>query len=413
MSAWNRSPFSIFPRMSTFLAWRSIWRGSVSVSVLTIAMLVLVFLNLLFVPALLRGVVDQANRQLVRTLTGNVVVLPAEGQTALADAASVREQLLNLNHVEHVSLRQRAGTEVISVENRSGNFVVEAIDPIDEERVLVTHEHFIEGSSLAAGDRDQIVLGAQVAGAELEDLEFYAASLKNVHAGDQVRVKLMSGQFHIFTVKGIFRVNFPQSDLRGYITRADLDRLMPTTQNVATSMLVKTADGQEQAVINQAQDQLDGVQYQMWSEQAGIIRAQVQSFNLVNNLLSVVALTVGAITIVIITYVDIVNKRRQIGIERAIGIGGGVIVMSYVLKALVFSLIGSVLGSLIFLYVVVPFVQANPFSFPSGPVTLSVDTQDMLQKAWMMLIVGALAALLPAWNAVRTHLVDAIWGPNN
>jgi len=40
----------------------------------------------------------------------------------------------------------------------------------------------------------------------------------------------------------------------------------------------------------------------------------------------------------VITYIDLVNKRRQIGIERAIGIKSSPIVFSYVLKAWAYAL---------------------------------------------------------------------------
>jgi len=83
-------------------------------------------------------------------------------------------------------------------------------------------------------------------------------------------------------------------------------------------------------------------------------------------------LLVAAIAVFIVTYVDLVSRRRTIGIERAIGIGGGAIVLGYVLKAVVFAVVGVVVGGLLFVQVAVPVVAAHPFRFPIGPVSLSV-----------------------------------------
>jgi len=50
----------------------------------------------------------------------------------------------------------------------------------------------------------------------------------------------------------------------------------------------------------------------------------------------------------IVTYVDLVNKRRTIGIERAIGISGRAITLNYLLKAVVFTFFGVLFGAALF-----------------------------------------------------------------
>jgi ABC-type antimicrobial peptide transport system permease subunit len=66
------------------------------------------------------------------------------------------------------------------------------------------------------------------------------------------------------------------------------------------------------------------------------------------HILGLVSALVAAITIFIVTYIDLVNRRKQIGIERAIGVRGGAIVSSYCLKALAYAVVAIALGLLLF-----------------------------------------------------------------
>ena len=49
-----------------------------------------------------------------------------------------------------------------------------------------------------------------------------------------------------------------------------------------------------------------------------IVQDQTATFRLISDILKIISLLMAAITIFTITYIDLVDKRRQIGIERAI-----------------------------------------------------------------------------------------------
>jgi putative ABC transport system permease protein len=119
---------------------------------------------------------------------------------------------------------------------------------------------------------------------------------------------------------------------------------------------------------------------------------------------------VAAITIFIVTYVDLVNKRRQIGIERAIGITGASIVLSYIFRAIFYAVLGILLAALIFVYVVVPLEAHRPFHFPFGDIFLPVNIGYLIISAAILFVVAAVSAFVPAWQTIRTKIIDAIWG---
>ncbi len=140
------------------------------------------------------------------------------------------------------------------------------------------------------------------------------------------------------------------------------------------------------------------------------VQDQVATFNLISDILKIISLAMAAITIFIITYIDLVNKRRQIGIERAIGIRSAPIVLSYVAKACAYALAGIGTGFLLFKYAVTPAVSRHPFHFPNGPVTLATTWGETVSDLIILIIVAILAALIPSLRSVQIKILDAIWG---
>lgn len=150
------------------------------------------------------------------------------------------------------------------------------------------------------------------------------------------------------------------------------------------------------------------LKFQTPEELTAAIQDQIDTFNLINNIMKVMSLLVAAIKVFIITYVDLVNRRKQIGIERAIGITAGALVGSYVVKTTVNAIVGTALGLLIFRLVLVPFVATHPFEFPNGPVELVADPAEALRNIVILIAVAIVSVLIPATWAVRMRILDAI-----
>jgi ABC-type lipoprotein release transport system permease subunit len=195
-------------------------------------------------------------------------------------------------------------------------------------------------------------------------------------------------------------------------TLASLDSAAtPPGVDSATRIVIRTDSGAEASTVQTRLEPLrGGVQFQTPAQLASAIQDQLDTFVLINNIMRVASLLVAAITVVIITYVDLTNRRRQIGIERAIGIRSAAIVGSYVLKSVLTALVGTILGWLLFRFVLMAAVDRHPFQFPSGPVSLELLPQVTRSNVVILLLVAAVAALLPAVRAVRMRIPDAIWG---
>jgi len=396
-------------KVATFLAYKSVARGNVRVLLLTIAMLILVYLNLLFTPALLDGAVETVNDKTINTMSGDVVVQPAGEALAIGNASELVSQIESLNGVSAACARNSLGAD-ISYEGERATTVVYAIDPDQDSKVFQISQNIIEGSYLAPEDTDQILLGVQIAGNDRKNLALYSSSLKSVHVGDRVSVSYVGGVQKQYTVKGIFYTELTQGDLRAYISEKEFVTMNPLMTNKASFIHVKTKDNVKlESVIEEINGVRPGLKFQTWEDYEGFLRSMTDSFKQIIVILRATAFIVAAITIFIVTYVDLVNKRRQIGIQRAIGITGASIILSYIFRAIVYAIVGILAAALIFKYAVVPVEAHYPFHFPFGDVFLPVNISYLISSALILCGVTAVSAFIPAMRMIMTKIVDAIW----
>lgn len=100
-----------------------------------------------------------------------------------------------------------------------------------------------------------------------------------------------------------------------------------------------------------------------WHEFAGILRLIENTLGLVRNIMNAIGLLIAFVIIFVVIYVNIVNKKRQIGVQKAIGIEQNVIVASFVLQAMLYAGTGIILGYCFVRFGLVPYTISNPFRY--------------------------------------------------
>ena len=198
---------------------------------------------------------------------------------------------------------------------------------------------------------------------------------------------------------------------RDALTEAVASPVSAPGPDTVTRVFVRAAAGADVAELEAGIALLrDDVEFQDAAELTAAIQDQITTFRLINDIMRVISLLVAAITVFILTYVELTNRRRQIGIERAIGIRAPAIVASYVLKSAVNALVGVAFGLMAYRVALMPFVERHPFQFPNGEVVLVADPATTRANVLMLLLVAVVAALVPTVNTIRMKILDAIWG---
>jgi len=396
-------------KVAGFLAFTSIRRGNLGIILLTVLILAIVTINLLFVSGLLNGLVDSANNKIRDTYAGDIVIESVTENPLITNIGTVIDEIESIDGVVAVTSRNSLGAEAI-FENERTNCIAYGVSPEREEDVFKISEYIIEGTYLEPDDRDQILLGIQIAGADDSSISLYARSLKKVHAGDNIQVVYANGVQKIYNVKGIFYSEFIQTDIQAYVSEAEFETIEPLVTGKASSIRIKISDeADDAAIIEQVSKIRDGLRILTWEDYAGIVRNMTDSFNVIHAILNVVNLLVAGITVFIVTYIDVTNRRRQIGIQRAIGITPGSIIAAYLLRAIFYAIVAAVVAILLFLYVVMPIEAKYPFHFPFGDVELVTGFSSVSLAVIILLCATVVAAVIPVWMTLRIKILDAIW----
>ena len=393
-------------RVPFFLIWRHLKRGSIWTLLLIIFLMAIAFINLVFVTCLFNGIIASSNTKIIQTFSGNITIYPAKGDDYIEHADKELEKIRRVDGVEAASAHYTVPT-TYKWKNIKLTYRLYGIDPTDEKRVTTINESMTYGRYLDPSDTDSIIIGAQVAG----DEESAYRSFKGIKVGDTITAILPNNIEKKLKLKGIFYANFIESDYQTFITKKTADTLLPSFKNAASSILIKTdGSASETTIINRLKAR--GVKGEMhtWQDSAGIMKSVTKSFTSIDVLLSLVGTLIAAVTIFIVIYIDINNKRQQIGILRAIGVKPYLIWTVYVLQSAVYATAGVTLGTIMFFSILVPYFNAYPFRLPIGDATLIVDYSVFILRAELVMWVAVFSGLIPAVHVTRMNMLDEIRG---
>jgi putative ABC transport system permease protein len=396
-------------KVASLLAFTSVTKGNFRIALLTMLILILVALNLLFVPGLLDGLAWGANDKLMNTYSGDLLIEPDGASHYIANVDQIMTELRQIDGIESATARNYLGAE-INFEGKYVGAAVYGVNTSTDPTVFSTAAYIIEGSYLDADDTDQIILGIQLAGVDRPNLELYARSLQNVHAGDRVSVNYNNGIQKEYTVKGIFYTEFIQTDLQAFVSEKEFQTVAPLLANNASTIHIKTTnDAETDKITRQILSSTSGLKVMTWEDYAGLVHSMTASFKIIEVIMDAVNLLVAGITIFIVTYIDVANRRRQIGIQRAIGITPASITLSYLIRALFYSIVALSLAAIIYVYGIMPLEAHYPFHFPFGDVYLRMIPFVFIRTALTLFAVSIISALLPVHGVIRTKIINAIW----
>ena len=94
-----------------FLTIRSPLRGNAGVTVMSIAMIMVVFVSVSFLPSLIAGAVAEVNQQVVNTLTGDLTLLP-RARTTIDDANHFITQVDSTRGVLAATGQRRVASQI-------------------------------------------------------------------------------------------------------------------------------------------------------------------------------------------------------------------------------------------------------------------------------------------------------------
>ncbi|MCX6004981.1 MAG: FtsX-like permease family protein [Chloroflexi bacterium] len=402
-------------RVSLFLVYKAITRGNKFTLILTILVTTLAFINIIFISSIMNGAISKAYQQAKENYVSNIVVLPGIDEKYISQVSQLKTQINTLPGVISCCSRYAAQGVLRYDPDKDGNDVkekawnIKSINPEEEVKVTNLQNYIVEGRYLEETDRDQILLGREISGGY--GASFELSSLKGARAGEEITVIYGNGVKRTYTIKGIYNTMFPLADLNVYVTEKEMESVLQL-HNRASEILVKTdASVPEKVYIERLRQMgIENEQINIWFEFIGYISGLTQTFDTIKGIITFIGLLVAGITIFIVIFIATVNRRRQIGILKAIGMKERIIIMSYIFQAVFYALFGVTAGLLIVNFLLVPYFMRHPFPMPIGLVSLALVNRDLAVSVFSMILVSIVAGFIPSWMVTRQNIIKAIWG---
>jgi putative ABC transport system permease protein len=400
---------------SAFLAYKSILKGNRAVLVLTPLVISFSIANLVFSSSLFTGMIHSLEGQLIDNLFSNILIEPQDDHVYITSVDSIVKAVSRIDGVVAVAPHYKASGQ-FSFDPEKDNmhvtrrgYQIIGVDPAIEPNVTKISRSMLEGRYLEPEDRDNIVIGAEVAGGGKGSFE--KLSLGGVNVSDKVRISYGNGVAREYKVVGIFKTGMDGIDIMTFITRKEYEAVHGVADSAHEIMVRLPKLGNEENIIREIRA-LGYTKEKIgpWSSFSNFTASMSNSFSILNFITGIISLVVACTTIFIVIFIHVVNKKRQLGILKAIGVSERIIINSYIMQTLFYGVAGSLLSAFIMYGIANPYFNHNPLDMGFAKVKLLIEPWEMFKDTAIIVVAGLISGFLPAWITVRQSIIKAIWG---
>jgi ABC-type lipoprotein release transport system permease subunit len=397
------------------LAWRNLWRNHRR-TLIMLAAITLGVWAMIFMTALMRGMVTQMVEDGISALPGHV---QAHHPDYRDDPSIVN--LIPISDSELSARFENAGfakwatrvrvPAVITSEYESRGLTLIGIDPASERDLTFVDYDAVEGRFLESVDDSGVVIGKKL-----------AATL-NTKIGK--RIVLMSQDPHNdiadrgFRVVGLFEANiksFEENYL--FAGKATVQKMLRIGDQVSELVVVGADYRNVDAEFEKVSQLVDGdIEVKRWFEldpYLGTMLNVMDGFVLVWIIVIFLALSFGLVNTLAMA---VFERVREIGLMLALGMKPVNILGQIVVESLLLLAIGLAMGSSLAWATVQPIKDGIDVSIVSEGMDMwgmssvlypELLLSDVVLANVVVLVLGFLASLSPAWRASRYEPIEAI-----
>ncbi|HOZ03353.1 MAG TPA: ABC transporter permease [Candidatus Woesebacteria bacterium] len=407
-----------------FLAIRDLKRSNPWTTLLIIFVMSLTFLNMVLIGGLLLGLAQGMIGSFKQYYSADLFITPSTEKSIIEQTQDITSAVETIPNLDSYTLRittpakveygHRTRTEPTDIVENS-QAVLTGINFSQENEVTDLSKKVIEGEYLSDIDFNSVLVGKNL-------FEKYSnrpdssteQKLKNAEVGSVVNVVVGNTQKE-FIIKGIIGTGNNTIDSRVFMVDAAA-REMKNQENLdvneiaiklTSANLIDESRSYLQSILENNQD----ITIQTADEAVPGSSADItKTFKLLGNLVGVIALIVGAITIFIVIFVNAITRRKYIGILKGIGISAQAIEISYVIQSLFYALSGVLVASLFLMGFLKPYLDIHPLVLPIAEGKLAVTTNDILTRGIILIVTSLISGFIPARLVTRQNTLDSILG---
>ena len=334
----------------------------------------------------------------------NLTTLPADSTAAIVQpraqrlrgidqSASVAQLAAQTNGVLAVSsMVSGAGFAVRA--DASQSIALMGVDAEAYQRIVRMQKYLQLGTFDVAGAN--AVVGVELA----KDL--------GITVGDKLRLVTVNGRNDLFSVSGIFDIGNRDLNRRWVFTSTQVAQTLLDLPGGITQIDLRVARLFEADGIAHRLQAQTGLTVDSWMQTNAQLLSALNSQSMSNNLIRFFVTVIVAVGIASVLVVSVVQKQKEIGILRAMGASPGRIMSVFLLQGGFYGLMGSALGSTLALGLLTFFSKITRNADGTALVSGELDPAVAASACALAMVVGLLAAALPARRAALLDPVQAI-----
>jgi ABC-type lipoprotein release transport system permease subunit len=402
-------------RVIVMLAWRNLWRNHRR----TIIMLAAISIGawaMIFMTSLMRGMVNEMLRDGVRALPGHVQA----HHPSYRDDPSVNN-LLSLTSAEVGEALESAGVTtyssrvrvpgIISSERESRGVTLIGIDPANELAIEAVGSTIAEGRGLDGVDDTGVVIGRKLA----EKLDTEVGKRVVLMSQDPDNEVADRG----YRVVGLYEAKMAaQEEMFVFAGRETLQKMLRIDDRVSEVAVLGTDYRDVDALTETVRAAIgEGHEVLPWTEldeYLGTMMGVMDGFVLVWVVVIFLALSFGLVNTLVMA---VFERVREIGLMLALGMRPSSILSQIIVESILLLAIGMVIGNALAFASVVPLRGGIDISIVAEGMEMfgaasilypEIEMQDVVMANVVVLVLGFVASLSPAWRASRYEPVEAI-----
>ncbi len=397
------------------LSWRNLWRNYRRTGIMLGAIAVGVW-AMIFMTALMRGMVDDMLLQGIRNLPGHIQIQ----HPAYLDDPNVSNSI-DEPRGELLEALDRSGARawanrirvpaIIASERDSRGINLVGIEPAHEAAITGLPQQLVEGRFLESNTDRGLVIGARLA----ERLE--------TRLGKRVVVMSQDPDNNIsergFRIVGIYRAELAAlEEANVYAARGTLQQLLRIEGRVSQIVLIGEHHRDIEPLYREiAAATPPALEIKPWYEIDSYLRVMfdmMDGFVLVWVIIIFLALSFGLVNTLIMA---IFERVREIGLIQALGMRPGLILLQILLESFLLLVIGLAAGNLLALATIKPLESGLDVSIVAEGMAMmgatsviypNLTADDVLLANVVVILLGILTSILPAWRASQLDPVRAL-----
>ncbi|MBU4220435.1 MAG: FtsX-like permease family protein [Euryarchaeota archaeon] len=354
--------------------------------------------NIIVVNGFMDGIANDLIDNSIETSVGHLNVYPRDDDRFIEGIGFKEQKLASMEDVVAFSSRSYVGG-TLSLRDITTTVNIIAVDVENERKITKLLEKLDKGSTLEPDDRD-ILISYRLA----EDMK--------ADVGDDVTIVFENGASKIYKIKGIVHTGMYELDVDTvFMSKTELNQHLDFGDK-ASIILVKLidkdmAEAKKLVII----DELGVFKVKTWIEEIEHIVKSMGAWSEFSNMVIAVGLIASAISVGVIIFINVVHKRRQIGIMKAIGASNSFVFIVFIIEAGLFAILG-VTGGDILGYYGTRYFETHPFWEPITRTWFRARFYPYLLYNASIVSFGItiIAGIYPALKARNTNIIKAIWG---